>query len=52
MKDIFFDDAQMICEILIDTIRNIDVDDRKCNCISLRKETLLKDVYNEVSDKG
>ena len=52
MKDIFFDDAKMISEILIDTIKNIDVDDKKCNCNSLRKETLLKEVYNEVSDKG
>ena len=52
MKDIFFDDAQMISEILIDTIINTGVDDKKCNCISLRKETLLKDVYNKVSDKG
>ena len=52
MKDIFFDDAQMIGEILIDTVINIGVGDKKCNCNSLRKETLLKDVYNEVSDKG
>ena len=52
MKDIFFDDAQMIGKILIDTIRNISINGRKCNCTSLRKETLLKDVYNEVSDKG
>ena len=52
MKDIFFDDAQMISKILIDTVKNISIDDKKCNCNSLRKETLLKDVYNEVSDKG
>ena len=52
MKNIFFDDAQMISEILIDTIKNIDVNNKKCNCTSLRKETLLKDVYNEKSDKG
>ena len=52
MKDIFFDDAQMISEILISTIRNIDSSNRKCSCNSLRKETLLKDVYNEASDKG
>ena len=52
MKDIFFDDAQMIGKILIDTIENIDENDKKCNCNSLRKETLLKDVYNEESDKG
>ena len=52
MKDIFYDDAKMISEILIDTIINIDTKDKKCNCNSLRKETLLKDVYNEESDKG
>ena len=52
MKNIFFDDAQMISEILIDTIKNIDVNNKKCNCTSLRKETLLKDVYNEESNKG
>ena len=52
MKDIFFDDAQMIGNILIDTIINIDVSHKNCECIELRKETLLKDVYNEESDKG
>ena len=52
MKDIFYDDAQMIGKILIDTIKNIDINDKKCDCNSLRKETLLKDVYNEMSDKG
>ena len=52
MKNIFFDDAQMISEILIDTIKNVDVNNKKCNCTSLRKETLLKDVYNEESNKG
>ena len=52
MKDIFFDDAQMIGNILIDTIKNINENDKKCNCNLLRKETLLKDVYNEESDKG
>ncbi len=52
MKDIFYDDAQMIGKILIDTIKNIDINNKKCDCNSLRKETLLKDVYNEVSDKG
>ena len=52
MKNIFFDDAQMISEILIDTIKNIDTNNKKCDCTSLRKETLLKDVYNEESNKG
>ena len=52
MADIFYDDASMIGEIILETIRNVDADDRKCECLSLRKETLLKDVYNEVSAKG
>ena len=52
MKAIFFDDAQMIGKILIDTIKNIDISYKKCNCSELRKETLLKEVYNEESDKG
>ena len=52
MKDIFYDDAKLITDILLDTVRNISINVKKCNCTSLRKETLLKDVYNEVSDKG
>ena len=52
MKDIFYDDAPMIGEILLDTIRSVDADEKHCECESLRKETLLKDVYNEVSSKG
>ena len=52
MENIFYDDAQMICDILIDTIINIDKNQQKCSCISLRKETLLKKVYDKESDKG
>lgn len=52
MADIFYDDAPMIGEIILETIREVDADDRHCECLSLRKETLLKDVYNEVSAKG
>lgn len=52
MVDIFYDDAPMIGEIILETIRTVDADDRHCECLSLRKETLLKDVYNEVSSKG
>ena len=52
MADILYDDAPMIGEILLDTIRSIDADDKHCECESLRKETLLKDVYNESSSKG
>ena len=52
MKNIFYDDAEMISKIIIDTIRDNNIDDEQCNCSELRKETLLKDVYNEESDKG
>ena len=52
MADIFYDDAPMIGAIILETIRNVDADDRHCECLSLRKQTLLKDVYNEVSSKG
>ena len=52
MKDIFYDDAPMIGEILLDAIRHVDAEDRRCNCLSLRKETLLKDVYSSASPKG
>jgi len=52
MADIFYDDAPMIGEIILETIRNVDAEDKHCACLSLRKETLLKDVYNEVSAKG
>ena len=52
MSDIFYDDAKMIGNILIDTIKNFNKNQIKCECSSLRKETLLKDVYNQESDKG
>ena len=52
MADIFYDDAPMIGEIILETIRNIDAEEHHCECQSLRKETLLKDVYNEASAKG
>ncbi|MCR5176899.1 MAG: MTAP family purine nucleoside phosphorylase [Anaerovibrio sp.] len=52
MSDIFYDDAPMIGQIILETIRNVDAEERNCECLSLRKETLLKDVYNESSSKG
>ena len=52
MKDIFFDDAQLIVNILIDTIINLNKISIKCNCNNLRKDTLLKDIYNNESHKG
>ena len=52
MSNIFYDDAAMIGDILLETIRNVSAEDKQCECLSLRKETLLKDVYNKESDKG
>lgn len=52
MKDIFYNDAPMIGEIILDTIRSVDAHERECECLGLRKETLLKDVYDNISDKG
>ena len=52
MANIFYDDAPMIGEIILETIRNVAAEDRRCPCLSLRKETLLKDVYNQESSKG
>ena len=46
MSNIFYDDAVMIGEILLETIRNTSAKDKHCHCQELRKETLLKDVYN------
>lgn len=52
MADIFYDDAPMIGEIILETIRNVAASDKYCECLKLRKETLLKDVYNQASSKG
>ena len=52
MSNIFYDDAVMIGEILLETIRNTSAQNKRCHCQELRKETLLKDVYNSESAKG
>lgn len=52
LSEIFYDDAPMIGEILLETIRKTDADAYRCACPSLRKETLLKEVYSEASAKG
>ena len=45
MKNIFFDDAQLIGNILLDAIKNTPAE-KSCNCLNLRKETLLKEIYD------
>lgn len=52
MKDIFYNDSAMIGNIILDAIRAMPAEKRHCECLSLRKETLLREVYNTVSDKG
>lgn len=51
LSDIFFNEAKIVARILVNTIKLIGADDQ-CECRDLRKETLLKDVYNMESDKG
>ena len=45
MKNIFFDDAELLGKILLETIRNVE-GKKNCSCAELRKETLLKEVYD------
>ena len=52
LEQIFYDDAPMIGDILLATIRSVSAEETSCPCRSLRKETLLKDIYNAVSAKG
>ena len=52
LEQIFYDDAPMIGDILLATIRSVSAEETSCPCRSLRKETLLKDVYNTASVKG
>ena len=52
MSDIFYNGADIIGRILLDTVRTLAGADKACACEILRKETLLKDVYSESSDKG
>lgn len=46
LKDIFYDDAAMISKIILDTIRSLSATG-ECSCRQLRKETLLKTIYNK-----
>ena len=52
LEQIFYDDAPMIGDILLATIRSVSAEETPCPCRSLRKETLLKDVYNIAPAKG
>lgn len=51
LENIFFDDAPLISRIILDTIRALPAAG-SCECKSLRKETLLKEIYDkENADK-
>ena len=52
LEQIFYDDAPMIGDILLATIRSVSAEETSCPCRILRKETLLKDVYKTASAKG
>ncbi|MGI6091938.1 MAG: MTAP family purine nucleoside phosphorylase [Veillonellaceae bacterium] len=46
LHDIFYNDAPMISRIILDTIRKLSAQGQ-CECRDLRKETLLKGIYNK-----
>ncbi len=43
LKDIFYQESNTIGEILLDALARIDTDQIRCNCLDLRKNTLLKE---------
>ncbi len=45
--DIFYDDAELIGTILLDTIRHFSPEKKECHCAELRKKTLLKGIYDD-----
>ena len=49
MREIFFDDARLIGDILLDAITNTAAE-RSCQCRELRKETLLTEIYDSKED--
>lgn len=46
LQDIFYNDAPMISRIILETIRRLSAIG-ECECRDLRKETLLKSIYNK-----
>lgn len=45
LREIFFDDATLIGKILLDALKNTSAE-QNCTCRTLRKETLLKEIYD------
>lgn len=46
LKDIFYDDAPMLSQVILGAIRQL-MSVGECECRDLRKETLLKGIYNK-----
>ena len=46
MKEIFFDDARLIGNILLAAVKATPAAEKSCHCRDLRKETLLKEIYD------
>jgi 5'-methylthioadenosine phosphorylase len=46
LAEIFYSEAHTLARLLLETLRQLPLE-RECQCRSLRKETLLKDVYKE-----
>lgn len=51
LENIFYDDAAMISKIILATIRNVPLNG-ECECKSLRKETLLKEIYDKENNNN
>jgi 5'-methylthioadenosine phosphorylase len=49
LSHIFYEDADKIGQILLDTISHMD-DKQVCQCADLRKPTLLKEIYGACSE--
>lgn len=47
LKDIFYNESETIGNILLDSLLQIDDQQDKCACVTLRKETLLKNYIED-----
>jgi 5'-methylthioadenosine phosphorylase len=46
LSDIFYNESHTIGNILLNALASVDSNQEKCNCLSLRKATLLKETDN------
>jgi 5'-methylthioadenosine phosphorylase len=47
LKNIFYNESKTIGHILLDSLYKVDACQEKCTCLSLRKETLLKNYFTD-----